>query len=1371
MLFTSENKPVPMLYRMLDKKRLIFMVKSNSEDLRKQIEALRKENVALKKEYEDLKNREAFYRAIFDFSPSGILVEDKNGKILDVNPAFCRNYGYPKKDLIGKSVRLVTHDENRNLVETNIKKILEGKQLQFVVKSRKKNGSDIYTELNEKSIRLPDGKTGIISISQDKSEQLLTEKALKNSEKEFRNLIKLLPYGVLIYNLDGKIIYANREVMRIFKYNDNGQAKLIGSSVLDFVHKDSQEKVKRRFEELLKGHKQPSTVEKIYDAKGNIIEVDVTSRRIIFNGKPALLVIFVDISDRLKAERELKQAERFYHRLFEYAPHPEIIQCEKKIVAVNREAIKFFKIKDASELIGKSLARLAAKETPIKEIELTNGRTARSYRNVKFKVDKDEVRIADITAARTFYTGRSAVQLVFHDVTELYHAMAKLKESEETYRGLFDKSSEAIYIQDKDGAFVDVNRGVLNMYGYSKNFFIGKSPEFLSAPGMNDLNKIKKRIEKAFAGEPQQFEFWGIRKNGEIFPKIVRLNRGKFFGKDIVFAFAIDISEQKKTELSLKKTNEALELMNAVSQIGISSHSPEDLAERLAYALKKWFPVDAFILDGFYPGTDNYYGFGNFDTIDGEFKKVAQFEDDFIWKKSRKRRRLFKEKKPLRVLRNPAQVKQIEQRRIQKNSFEKPSASLIFIPLMLGKKVTGVLSIQSYRFKAYNKEHLELINRVGMQIAPAIERLMLNKELIEQAEKLRENEMRYRLLFEHAMDYILIIDPYHENGPTIVNANKSAFKMHGYTREEFIGLPLAKLDGPKDRKLMEERLQKIMAKESVVFETVHFRKDGSQFPVEVNAQMIELHGKPYIYAMERDITKRKKAEENITRLATVVEQSVEAIEITDLDGTIQYINPAMEELSGYERKELIGQSTRIHKSGKHNQEFYKNLWETILKGDKWQGVFINKRKNGSIYFEKSVIFPIKDASDNIINFAAVRRDITLERKLEQQVQQMQKMEAIGTLTGGIAHDFNNLLTVINGHAEIGLMRVDETDRVHTDLLSILNAGKRAERLTSQLLAFSRKQIHELKIIQMNDVILNLEKILLRLIPENISVSTDLGNEMPYIKADPAQIEQILINLIVNARDALLERKDPSIKKQIHIKTKAMDIDDYMVKEQVGIPTGVYIVLSVSDTGVGIEEDIKDRIFEPFFTTKEVNKGTGLGLATVYGIVKQNNGFIFVDSEKGKGSTFSIYWPVTFEQPEPDFATKITTENLGGSESILFIEDDESVRSFACQALKNFGYTIYEAVNGINAVKLLDREKITVDFVITDLIMPEMDGRELGEEIRKRLPSVKILYVSGYAHDHMIEDGALQPGVNFLQKPYSIKELLRMIRKMLNRNKV
>ena len=523
-----------------------------------------------------------------------------------------------------------------------------------------------------------------------------------------------------------------------------------------------------------------------------------------------------------------------------------------------------------------------------------------------------------------------------------------------------------------------------------------------------------------------------------------------------------------------------------------------------------------------------------------------------------------------------------------------------------------------------------------------------------------------------------------------------------------------------------------------------------------------------IIGVVQDITERKKAEKEIIRLAAVVEQAVESIVITDIDGTIRYVNAAFEKITGYKKSEAIGQNPRMLKSGKQGKEFYKDLWSTILSGNKWQGVIVNKRKNGSFYYEKAVIFPIKNEYDKVINFTAIMRDITLERKLEQQLQQVQKMEAIGTLSGGIAHDFNNILTVINGHAEIGLMNVDQSHPVHDDLMSILNAGKRAEKLTNQLLAFSRKQIHELKVVDINQTIKDLDKMLRRLMPEDIKIISDFPEDLPFIKADPGQIEQIIINLIINARDAINEKQDKRSHKEIIVKTEIVDLDHLFVDTHPGSQTGPHILMSVKDSGIGMNIDVQNRIFEPFFTTKDVDKGTGLGLATVYGIVKQNEGSIYVKSEIGKGTTFEIYWPITTESPEKDYIETINQKVFSGKETILFVEDDEDVRQFACVALKSFGYNIIEANNGKNALQLVKKENTSIDIIITDLIMPEMNGQELASRVHKLLPDLKVLFVSGYTFEHLLKDGEIDDSINFLQKPYTVHNLLKRIREILDK---
>jgi PAS domain S-box-containing protein len=396
----------------------------------------------------------------------------------------------------------------------------------------------------------------------------------------------------------------------------------------------------------------------------------------------------------------------------------------------------------------------------------------------------------------------------------------------------------------------------------------------------------------------------------------------------------------------------------------------------------------------------------------------------------------------------------------------------------------------------------------------------------------------------------------------------------------------------------------------------------------------------------------------------------------------------------------------------------------------------------------------------------IQMDITNQRKLEEQLRQSQKLEAIGTLAGGIAHDFNNLLTVINGHAEMSTMNLDVDHPSHKDIKAILIAGKRAKNLTSQLLAFSRKQIYEPRIIEINRAISSSDKMLRRLIGEDINIETNLRPNIPLIKADPGQIEQILINLIVNSRDAINEKTDKAAEKKIIVETNHMYLDESFVTKHTGSTMGSHVVLTVSDTGIGMDTETLEKIFEPFFTTKQKGLGTGLGMSTVYGIVKQNKGSIYAFSEPDLGTKIKIYWPASIESRASEETQILPKAALIGKESILVVEDDEGVRNFVSTALKDLGYTINEAINGKKALELIKDKKLVFDLMITDLIMPEMNGKELAEEVSKILPETLILFSSGYTEDHIVKSGSLEQGINFLQKPYTLQALALKVREVL-----
>ena len=389
-------------------------------------------------------------------------------------------------------------------------------------------------------------------------------------------------------------------------------------------------------------------------------------------------------------------------------------------------------------------------------------------------------------------------------------------------------------------------------------------------------------------------------------------------------------------------------------------------------------------------------------------------------------------------------------------------------------------------------------------------------------------------------------------------------------------------------------------------------------------------------------------------------------------------------------------------------------------------------------------------------------------QLRQQLIQSQKMESIGTLAGGIAHDFNNLLTVINGHAEIAALRLDKPDIVKKDLQAIQSAGSKAVQLTSQLLAFSRKQIYEPRNVNLNKVVGDMQKMLMRLIGEDIHIEMILTDPLPKIMADPVQIEQILLNLVVNARDAINEATDKASEKKITIETGKADLKSTYQDLEHGRDAGEYVLFSVSDNGIGMDKDITKRIFDPFFTTKGKSRGTGLGLSMVYGIIKQNRGHISVYSEPGIGTTFKIYWPASDAEDISGDERPVAITQISGNETILYVEDDSLVREFAVNVLSNFGYRVHHTGSGKKALEWVAENKVKPDLLITDLIMPEMNGRELAEKIKEIIPGCPVLYNSGYTDNHIVHNGSLDKGINFLHKPFSPRELLEKIRNILDK---
>ena len=517
-----------------------------------------------------------------------------------------------------------------------------------------------------------------------------------------------------------------------------------------------------------------------------------------------------------------------------------------------------------------------------------------------------------------------------------------------------------------------------------------------------------------------------------------------------------------------------------------------------------------------------------------------------------------------------------------------------------------------------------------------------------------------------------------------------------------------------------------------------------------------------VYVAFMDLTPSRQIQDTNARLVTAIEQTGDSVIVTDPDGAILYCNPAFERVTGYSRKEVIGQNPRLLKGDHHEDQFYKDLWETINRGEVWVGNFVNRRKDGEALEEEASISPVLGDDGEIVSFVSVKRDVTHQHDLERRLVQSQKMEAVGQLAGGVAHDFNNILHAMLGHLEFALDEDTDPQNVQRELGLLRNSVGRAGQLTRQLLAFSRRQVLKLQNTDANDLIAQLLKMVRRVIGEDIKLDFQPGAIDREVHVDPGQMEQVMLNLCLNARDAMPDGGT------LQIETSLKVVDRKFMAAYSWASPGLHVRIVVSDTGVGIEPEVMPQIFEPFFTTKDRGRGTGLGLATVYGTVKQHDGMILVDSKPGEGSTFTILLPVAAEiSAVEETAAVAEIAPQGGTETILMAEDDEAVRSVISRILSRAGYRVLEACDGKEALEIFAAHADEIDLALLDLVMPLVGGPEVAREIEAQRPEVKIIFNSGYSEDAILGRLSLNMDAPLLMKPHNPTTLLACIRKQLD----
>jgi len=943
----------------------------------------------------------------------------------------------------------------------------------------------------------------------------------------------------------------------------------------------------------------------------------------------------------------------------------------------------------------------------------------------------------------------AAVVINSRDITDRKRAEESLRESETQYRLIFDGNPTPMWVFDQETlAFLEVNDAALRHYGYSRDEFLAmniaqmRPPE--AVPAMIEyLHRLIATGRIATAGLAGVWRH--LKKDGTLIDVEIKWNPVLFKGRSACLAMANDVTERKRLEhrdAALSKLGQSLS----------SATSPAEAAEIIREIASDLFRWDAFTLDLYSSERDLVFPILNIDTD----REGSRFNVPVSGKGQQPSGMALRiiEQGAERILRQEPLVMPADV--IPMGDTSRPSASLMLAPIRNRTKVIGILSIQSYSSKAYDQQDLSTLQALADHCGGALERIHAEQAL-------HLSELRFHDLFEGSPDAIFVED----FEGKVLDVNPAGCQLHRMTKEALIGKTVLDLVPLESRAAVARDFALLAQGRLRQIEGISAGSDGRVIPVEVRANRIEYGGSSALLLHVRDISERKQAEAALRSsemlFHSVWENSVDGMRLTDEHGNIVTVNDAFCKLVGMSREELEGKPfTVIYANSEDPQtilhHYQQRFSERVL--EKQIERRLTLRDGKVVTLEETSSFVELRGQPSLL--LGLFRDVTVQKRLEEQLRQSQKMEAIGQLAGGVAHDFNNILTVIQGHASLLISGAGLTGVSARSAQQIGQAAERASGLTRQLLTFGRRQFMQLKCLDMNEVVGNMTKMLSRLLGEHIALQINCFPERAPVQADASMMEQVLLNLAVNARDAMPKGG------QLVIKIEVLDLDARHLVQHHEAHPGRFVCVSAIDKGCGIPPENLRRIFEPFFTTKEVGKGTGLGLATVYGIVKQHQGWVEVESEAGKGTTFRVYLPCSAQSIGPAETPPAEKVARGGTETILVVEDEAPVRELVCDLLAGHGYKILQAESGRKALDVWNESKDRIDLVLTDLVMPDrMNGRELAERLWVERPDLKVIFTSGYSAEVVGKDFVMRRGLNYLQKPYHPQRLASVVRDCLD----
>jgi PAS domain S-box-containing protein len=1274
--------------------------------------ALVKDIGEFKRAQEALVRSEELFRRYFELGRVGMALTSPAKGWGYVNDRICEMLGYTRQELGHTTWAALTHPDDLEPDLAQYNRMMAGDIDGYSLDKRfvRKDGSLVHTTLHVSCMRLPDGKVeNVIVQLHDISDQKRAEKTLRRYTKELEAINRLGTEIRSSLSLDEVVGRGLRELITVLECD----------LAMLFLHEDGG-LVLKRVESLRDG----VSTEKfpVHRVGECLCGLSVKARRPIFSA---------NINNDPRCTWE---------------------ECKK----IGLRAMATIPLMVGDQMVGVlGLGNYEARDFSTEE---------------KF--------IESLVHQVTMGVRNSLLyEQVQHDARELETKVLQLKRAEESLslgekrlRQVIDLVPHFIFAKDLQGRFILVNRAVADAYGTTVDNLTGKTDAEVATSDDEALHFRSDDLEVINSGRPKAIAEERITDaNGHVrFLSTVKIPF-TFSGADSpsVLGVSVDITDRRKAERALEKALRRSRLqLEAVSEVAVSSAlvlgETATLARQITELGAQTLGTERVGVWLFADAGENLTCIDLYESSPrshstGAVLKGDQFTNEF---EALTKTRYVAAAAPLTDPRTAGYVE----------TYLKPLhiTSMLDAVIRRGGENLGLICFEHVdKAHQWGTDEIAFACQVADQFAIALHNH--DRRMAEQA--VRDSERKYRLLAENVSDVIWTMAP----DLTLTYVSPSIERMHGCKTTKWRALTLSDYLTPASKQVALTTWTEEIALQGTAgldpnrvrtLELEQYRKDGTTFWTEVSIRFLydDAGRVKGIIGATRDIDERRRSQEQLQRLSTAVQQAGETIMITELDGTVLYVNPAFENTTGYLCNDVIGKTAAILKSGTHNESFYQDMWSTMRRGEVWRGRFTNRKKDGSLYEATATISPIKDESGQVVNYVMVGRDVTSEMMLQKQLNQAQKMEAIGTLAGGIAHDVNNLLQAVLGYADLLLMKKGPGDPDRKKLEVIQHAARDGADLVSRILTFSRKRESKARPIDLNNEIRRSEKLLRRTLPRMIRIDLLLADDLRIIDADPAQMEQILLNLGVNAQHAMPDGG------RLLIETSNVSLSDDYLRTHLAAKKGNYVVLTVSDTGIGIESAALDRIFEPFYTTKTNGLGTGLGLAMVHGIVSQHGGYIRCYSEPGVGTTFKIYFPVSLSESIPDLA--LTREMPAfGTETILLVDDDDRVREMARQMIGTGGYRILTACSGEDALAVYISHRKEIALVILDLIMPGMGGNRCLEELLRIDPDVRVLVASGYSSNGLALDERGRGARGFISKPYDAKDILGAIRRVMDHGRL